>query len=200
MEIQGALATIQAAMDEQTALPQPFGTSRMDRLMSRSDLTVAECDELRAIALAMPEEHAPIESRELARQLQFIEATLPSKNTDEQSGQMRTAVYARILGGYTKEALSYMTQRVCRELDWFPTPHQCLEILADYNPPVSRKDKALRICANHTQARFDEFIEALRKNDKVDLTDKPERWLRIATEQGYLKFADDQYQQREIAK
>lgn len=200
MEIQGALATIQAAMDEQTALPQPFGTSRMDRLMSRSDLTVAECDELRAIALAMPEEHAPIESRELARQLQFIEATLPSKNTDEQSGQMRTAVYARILGGYTKEALSYMTQRVCRELDWFPTPHQCLDILADYNPPVSRKDKALRICANHTQARFDEFIEALRKNDKVDLTDKPERWLRIATEQGYLKFADDQYQQREIAK
>jgi len=168
--------------------------------MSRSDLTVAECDELRAIALAMPEEHAPIESRELARQLQFIEATLPSKNTDEQSGQMRTAVYARILGGYTKEALSYMTQRVCRELDWFPTPHQCLDILADYNPPVSRKDKALRICANHTQARFDEFIEALRKKDKVDLTDKPERWLRIATEQGYLKFADDQYQQREIAK
>ena len=196
MEIQGALATIQAAMDEQTALPQPFGTSRMDRLMSRSDLTVAECDELRAIALAMPEEHAPIESRELARQLQFIEATLPSKNTDEQSGQMRTAVYARILGGYSKEALSYMTQRVCRELDWFPTPHQCLDILADYNPPVSRKDKALRICANHTQARFDEFIEALRKKDKVDLTDKPERWLRIATEQGYLKFTDDQYQQR----
>ena len=168
----------------------------MDRLMSRSDLTVAECDELRAIALAMPEEHAPIESRELARQLQFIEATLPSKNTDEQSGQMRTAVYARILGGYSKEALSYMTQRVCRELDWFPTPHQCLDILADYNPPVSRKDKALRICANHTQARFDEFIEALRKKDKVDLTDKPERWLRIATEQGYLKFTDDQYQQR----
>lgn len=122
MEIQGALATIQAAMDEQTALPQPFGTSRMDRLMSRSDLTVAECDELRAIALAMPEEHAPIESRELARQLQFIEATLPSKNTDEQSGQMRTAVYARILGGYTKEALSYMTQRVCR--GWIGSPRR----------------------------------------------------------------------------
>ena len=197
MEIAGALATIQTAMVEQsTDLPKPFGTSRMDRLMSRSDLTVVECDELRAIALAMPEEHAPIESRELARQLQFIEATLPSKNTDEQSGQMRTAVYARILGGYSKEALSYMTQRVCRELDWFPTPHQCLDILADYNPPVSRKDKALRICANHTQARFDEFIEALRKKDKVELTDKPERWLRIATEQGYLKFTDDKYQQR----
>ena len=168
----------------------------MDHLMSLSDLTVAECDELRSIALSMPDEQFEVSPRELARQLQFIEATLPAKNVEEQSGQMRTAVYARILGGYTKEALSYMTQRVCRELDWFPTPHQCLDILADYNPPVSRKDKALRICANHTQARFDEFIEALRKKDKIDLTNKPERWLRIATEQGYLKFTDDQYQQR----
>jgi hypothetical protein len=88
--------------------------------MSRSELTVAECDELRSIALAMPVENIPVETRELAKQLQFIEATLPSKNTDEQSGQMRTAVYARILGGYTKEALSYMTERVCKELDWFP--------------------------------------------------------------------------------
>lgn len=164
--------------------------------MGRSDLTVSECEELRTIALAMPPEHVPCPSRELAKQLQFIAATLPSKNTDEQSGQMRTAVYARILGGYTKEALAYMTERVCRELDWFPTPHQCLTILEDYSPPVTRKDKALRICANHTQARFDEFIEALRKREQVELTDKPERWLRIATEQGYLRFADDGYQQR----
>ena len=71
----------------------------MDDLMTRSDLTVAECDELRSLALAMPIENVPVETRELAKQLQFIEATLPSKNTDEQSGQMRTAVYARILGG-----------------------------------------------------------------------------------------------------
>jgi len=77
----------------------------MDELMSRSELTVAECDELRSIALAMPVENIPVETQELAKQLQFIEATLPSKNTDEQSGQMRTAVYARILGGYTKKVI-----------------------------------------------------------------------------------------------
>lgn len=163
--------------------------------MSLSDLTVAECDELREIALSMPDEQFKVSPRELARQLQFIEATLPAKNIEEQSGQMRTAVYARILGGYSKEALSYMTERVCRELDWFPTPRQCLDILADYRPPASRKDKALMICANHTQARFDEWLQALRTGD-VDLEGKPERWLRIATEQGYLRFVDGKYERR----
>lgn len=178
-----------------TALPQRFDTSRMDHLMSLSELSVGECDELRSIALAMPPEHIPAEPRHLAKQLQFIEATLPSKNTDEQSGQMRTAVYARILGGYTKEALAYMTERVCRELDWFPTPRQCLEILAGYTPPTSRKDKALAICANHTQARFDEWLQGLRAGIS-DLNGKPERWLRIATEQGYLRCVDGEYERR----
>jgi hypothetical protein len=179
--------------ETKTALPQHFDTLRMDELMTRSDLTVAECDELRSIALAMPVESIPVETRELAKQLQFIEATLPSKNTDEQSGQMRTAVYARILGGYTKEALTYMTERVCKELDWFPTPRQCLQILDAYTPPASKKDKALQICANHTQARFDEFVMSLRCNEPVELKDKPERWLRIAEAQGYLRFADGEY-------
>ena len=165
----------------------------MDDLMTRSDLTVAECDELRSMALAMPIENIPVETRELAKQLQFIEATLPSKNTDEQSGQMRTAVYARILGGYTKEALSYMTERVCKELDWFPTPRQCLEILERYTAPTSKKDKALLICSNHTQARFDEFIMSLRCGEPVELRDKPERWLRIAETQGYLRLIDGEF-------
>jgi hypothetical protein len=165
----------------------------MDDLMTRSDLTIAECDELRSIALAMPLENVPVETRELAKQLQFIEATLPSKNTDEQSGQMRTAVYARILGGYTKEALSYMTERVCKELDWFPTPRQCLEILDAYTPRATKRDKALQICANHTEARFDEFIMSLRCGEPVELKDKPERWLRIAETRDYLRFGDGEY-------
>ena len=168
----------------------------MDHLLSLSELTVSECDELRAIALAMPTEHIPVETRELARQLQFIEATLPSKNVEEQSGQMRTAVYARILGGYTKDALSYMTQRVCRELDWFPTPRQCLEILADYRPRATRKDIALRICAKHTQARFDQWIAALRTGGDADIEGVPDGWLQIAETQGFLRFNEGIYERR----
>lgn len=161
--------------------------------MSLSEITDSECAELRAMALAMPPEQVPVSHSELAKQLQFIRATLPTQNSDEVSGQMRTAVYARILGGYTKDALSYMTERVCRELDWFPTPRQCLAILADYRPPASRKDKALLLCANHTQAKFDEWIETLRNGGAVDLDGKPERWLRIATERGYLRHTEAGY-------
>ena len=163
--------------------------------MSRSDLTPAECDELRSIALAMPEEHAPVEPRELAKQLQFITATLPSKNTDEQTGQMRTAVYARILGGYSKDALTYMTERVCKELNWFPTPKQCLDILAEYRPPASRKDKALRICAEHVEVRFEAFIASLRSGEAEQPTidAAPDRWKRIAYERGLLKREGDGY-------
>jgi hypothetical protein len=179
-----------------TAFPLRFDTSRMDHLLSLSELTVSECDELRSIALAMPTEHIPVETRELARQLQFIDSTLPSKNVEEQSGQMRTAVYTRILGGYTKDALSYMTQRVCRELDWFPTPRQCLEILADYRPRATRKDIALRICAKHTQARFDQWIAALRTGGDVDIEGVPDGWLQIAETQGYLRCNDGKYERR----
>ena len=167
----------------------------MDHLLSLSELTVSECAELRSIALAMPTEHIPVETRELAKQLQYIEATLPSKNVAEQAGQMRTAVYARLLGGYTKEALSYMTERVCRELDWFPTPRQCLAILEDYRPPATRKDKALAICAKHNQARFDEWLQAC-KTGGAPLDGVPESWLRIAETQGYLRYVNGEYARR----
>jgi hypothetical protein len=196
MEMAGALKTIEAAINGQsTALPQLCDTSRMDHLMALSQLTDAECNELRDIALAMPQEHIPVETRELSRQLQFIASTLPSKNTDEHTGQMRTAVYARILGGYPKEALSYMTQRACRELNWFPTPKQCLDILADYRPPATRKDRALKICADHVEARFAAFNDSLRTGDVTQATidAAPDRWKRIAYERGLLKRDGDGY-------
>ena len=164
--------------------------------MSLSELTVSQCDQLREMALAMPTEHIPAAPSELAKQLQFIRATLPTQNTDEVAGQMRTAVYARILGGYTKEALSYMTERVCRELDWFPTPRQCLAILEDYRPRATRKDKALTICAKHTQARFDEWVMSLRIGEPADLETVPDRWLRIAETQGHLRCIDGKYERR----
>jgi hypothetical protein len=168
----------------------------MDHLLSLSVLTVSECDELRELALAMPTEHIPAAPSELAKQLQYIRATLPTQNTDEQAGQMRTAVYARLLGGYTKDALSYMTERVCRELNWFPTPRQCLAILAAYRPRPTRKDKALAICAAHNQARFDEWIMALRTGGDADLATVPQSWLRIAETQGHLRYVDGKYERR----
>ena len=168
----------------------------MDHLMSLLAMTDEECAELRSIALAMPAEHIAASPREFAKHLQFIRATLPTQASDEEAGQMRTAVYARILGDYSNSALSYMTQRVCRELDWFPTPRQCLAILADYRAPATRKDTALLICSNHTQAKFEQWIAALQKREPVELDGKPDRWLRIAETQGYLRCIEGKYERR----
>ena len=196
MEMAQAIGQVINLESRRTALPQHFDTSRMDHLLSLSDLTVSECDELRELALAMPTEHIPAAPSELAEQLQYIRATLPTQNTDEQAGQMRMVVYAGLLGGYTKDALSYMTQRVCRELDWFPTPRQCLEILADYRPRATQKDIALRICAKHTRARFDQWIAALRTGGDADIEGVPDGWLQIAETQGYLRCIEGIYERR----
>lgn len=157
--------------------------------MSLSKMSDSDCAELREIALAMPAEHVPATPSQLAKQLQFIAATLPSKNVDELNGQMRTAVYARILGGYSKDALAYLTERACRELNWFPTPHQCLTILEDYRPRATRKEKALLLCANHVEDRFQAFLALLQTGEASQPTidAAPERWQRIAYERGLLK-------------
>jgi len=166
--------------------------------MNLSEMTDAECDELMGMALSLQDNTEAASPQQFAKHLQFIRATLPTQYSDDQAGQQRTAVYARILGGYSNAALSYMTERVCRELDWFPTPHQCLTILADYRPSATRKDKALRLCANHTQAKFDEWMQALRDGG-APIEGKPERWLRIATERGYLRRTETGYEIRQMA-
>jgi len=166
--------------------------------MSLGEITLAECDELRTLALAMPSENDPVSPRQLSRSLEFMESTLPSKNSDEQAGQMRTAVYIRIFGGYTKEAIAYLVERACKECDWFPTPKQCLEILADYTPQPSIKQQALHRCEKFSQAMFDQFIADMRDGPitQSQIDNAPERWKRICVETGLLRREGDGYVQR----
>ena len=130
---------------------------------------------------------------EIARHLEFLAATLPSRGVDVETAKMRFAVYSRFLGDFSNDALAYMARRVCEEYDWFPTPRQCLEILREYRPPVSNKEIALSYCHTFWQARFEEFISALDGGLVTPdmLADQPERWKLIAAERGYLRRMDD---------
>jgi hypothetical protein len=65
--------------------------------------------------------------------------------------------------------------------------------LESYTPRTTKKDKALRICLNNTQARFEDFISKLHCGEPVELSDKPERWLRIAEDRGYLRLLDGEF-------
>lgn len=132
---------------------------------------------------------------QISRHLEFLAATLPSKNVDDTTGKMRFSVYYRMLGDYSDAALSYMSRKVCEQFDWFPTPHQCLEILKEYREPTSPQGLALSYCAQFWNGKLDGFLDALRSRtatqDMVDAV--PDRWRRIATEQGYLRWGDGKH-------
>jgi hypothetical protein len=166
--------------------------------MNLPALTNDQCDQLRSLALALPSSYAPATAQEIARHLQFIAATLPSKNVDTETGQRRFAAYVRLLGGYSDKALAYMTERVLRELDWFPTPRQCLAILGDYQHPVTLRELALNKCGWHVQAEYNAFARELRtgKVNQSFIDQQPERFQRMAETQMLLRLVDGGYVQR----
>jgi hypothetical protein len=149
---------------QSTALPPPCAKSEMARLMAIpvEEMTPLQCVKLKELATNHIERITPATAEQLARHLEFIAATLPSRNIDIESGQRRFSVYYRLLGDYSNEALSYMTERACRELEWFPTPSHCLAILADYRQPASTADLALVKCHNFAENQFHDFVDRLR--------------------------------------
>jgi len=128
-------------------------------------------------------------SEQLAKHLAFMSAALPSKGLDEMTGKMKVAVYASLLGGYSNEALAFMARAACQTLDWFPTPRQCLELIADYRPPTSPQEIALRLCEHYTAEQFDRWMTNI--SDGQPIGDVPEQWLRIAVEQGAMRRLSD---------
>ena len=156
--------------------------------------TVEECRALKAWAEAQDDRPAPASVTQLARHLEYLAATLPRQGTDEETGEKRTAVYARILGGYSNDALAYMARKACETLNWFPTPKQCLDILQGYRAPTSEKDQALSLCHRFQQGRFEEFVADLQADratqDDVDAA--PLQWRKIAMERGHLRWIEEQ--------
>lgn len=181
--------------DQLTVSPRPFGKSEMDSLMNiqLETMTAAQCVRLKELATNHIERVIPATPEQIARHLEFIAATLPARNADIEAGQRRFAVYVRILSEWSNAALSYMTERACRELQWFPTPSHCLAILAEYTPPTSIKDLALSKCHCFAESQFHEFTERLRSGPipQEEIDDKPEQWKRIAVERGFLRYGDN---------
>lgn len=156
-------------------------------------ITATEAYALQAWAESVDDRPRPASMLQITKHLTFMAATLPSKNLDEESGKMRVAVYSSILRDYSNEAIAYMARRACQQLDWFPTPRQCLELIGGYRPPVTEKDEALMLCHNYWHGKFDEFMDYLKAGgatqEMVDAV--PRRWRLIAMERGYLRHLPD---------
>lgn len=189
-----AFSALNGAQELTGSLP-PAGKSLTAKPTIRLPETVDEARALKAWAILQDDAPILASPGQLSRHLEFMAATLPTKAMDEEGGKKRVAVYARILGDFSNEALAYMARRACETLDWFPTPRQCLDILREYREPATDRDKALMLCHRFWQGRFEDFIAALKAGTATDddVAAVPETWRKIAMEQGYLRWiAEDQ--------
>lgn len=173
-------------------------------LMDGNDLTLAEATELRDLALFATRSDVAVAATpdELANHLRFIDATLPRRNADEETGRQRFAVYARMLSGYSNDALAFMSLEILRNYDWFPSPRQCIEAVERYSPPSTVSDQALMIAGNRVQVLFDEWFERLRTEtvEQAEIDAVPDRWLRIAETRSALRWTTERgYFQRVTA-
>lgn len=157
--------------------------------------TVDEARALKAWADEQSDAVTPATINQLARHLEYLAVTLPRQTADDETGEKRTAVYARLLGGYPNDALAFMSRKACETLNWFPTPKQCLDILATYRAPATEKEQALMLCHDFWQGRFEYFIAALKAGEATTAMVEavPEQWRRIAMERGFLRWADGAY-------
>lgn len=182
------------AVAELTVGPQSSAMSVIAKPIIRMPETVEEAKALKVWADAQSDGVPAASTQQIAKHLDFLAATLPSKGVDEDTARMRFAVYSRILGEYSNAALAYMARKACATLDWFPTPKQCLELLNEYRAPTSEKDHALMLCHSFWEGRFQDFIGALKDGnaDQVLVDSVPEQWRRIAVERGFLRYMPEE--------
>lgn len=146
----------------------------------------AQCNALRRWAESCPPS-PPVSATEddLIYYIEIMASVLPSKNVDMEAGARRVVAYAALLGTYSADALALMATEACRRLRWFPTPRDCLDILAEYRPPVSDQETALRLCQDYTTEQFDRWFANVSAGQPIG--DVPEQWQRIAVERGVLR-------------
>lgn len=113
--------------------------------------------------------------------------TLPRKADDELTGTARLNLYTRMLGSYPTEAINHLAEQAIASCDWFPTPKQCLDILAGWkrtDDPAQIKAKAGILARRERQARADDMLAALdrREMTQAEIDALPLRIKRIAAE------------------
>ena len=114
-----------------------FTLAGLARLPDRLDQTTQR--QLRAFYRSAPPPEQPADGQSFAECLRTMRACLPTRPADELDGQLMLAMYRRHLGTASTAALDYLAYRATRDCRWFPTIHECLELIADYR----RSDEAL---------------------------------------------------------
>ena len=157
--------------------------------------------ELEAVANTPLPRREPCDPAHFAKCMRSL-SLLPSRADDETKGELRLAIYQRMLGNYPNGAISYLVERALAELNWFPSPKQCLDILADWREPITeerrRRDLAINLIAGEKRMRFEDAMEALERRELsgAELEALPQRWKLIAVERGFLRDTHEGFEIR----
>lgn len=184
------LPAIMAAVTIETG-SSALSTTSFTRL---NDQQLAAMEDLANLPLAAPTPCSAIDFAKLMRSLSI----LPSRADDEDTGKLRLGIYHRMMGHYPREAIAYMAEAVMAKYDWFPTPRQCLEILAEWRDrdAVEHKHRttmAASAVRQERQARLSDIMDALdrRSLDQAAIDALPSRVREIGAERGFLRLHDD---------
>jgi hypothetical protein len=193
----GEILARQATSSQSTDSPQPVAklpTERVQTLLAKemTELTAADCRELLDWAMTQPTKAKPSTDEEFAKHFEYM-ATMPSRADDIETGRIRFAIYRRMLGQYSNEALKFMSYRVFERHTFFPSVAQCLEILREYRDPPTAHDTISIICRQSSEYRFASWLEAVKAGADDLIDTAPDLWKRIAECRDVLRRDGDKY-------
>lgn len=139
-----------------------------------NDHQLAQADMIaRSITIA----HPPATSEHFAACLRSM-AILPRKADDESKGEHRAKLFARLLGGYSDEALAVMTRTVLETCEWFPSPATCKAILDGWiakHPADGVKALARSRSEAERLARFNDLCALVPAMPQAEIDALPDR-------------------------
>lgn len=127
---------------------------------------------------------------DFVKHLRILDASLPRRARDEVSGALMVNAYARVIGERSAAELAFLTKTALEELDWFPTAHQCLRILARYQRRdihTARKAEAQRIERRELERRKELFFTRLAAGE-IALEGLPHHVIEEARKRGLVRW------------
>lgn len=126
-------------------------------------------------------------------------AVLPKQAKDEIDGKLFVAAYQRMLGGYPKDAISYLAEHSMAHCRWFPTIAECIDILQGWrrdDQDTRYRNKVLQIVRREQNARHEEAEAQRRKRNirpitQAEIASMSEDLIALGIQVGALKKLDD---------
>lgn len=140
-----------------------------------------------------------------------MQAALPMRFTDEDSGKLLITTYYRMLGNHCREAIAYLAERALLECKWFPTVAECRGILDDWqrdDEPARTRiaarwkiDGVKLVTANMAQQQFADDMLRLQRGEMTqdEVNGLPEATAWSAEARGWLTYADGRFVLRKAA-